>query len=138
MTSLPTATIPGHTTQLAGSSEPGHLVGQRTRRLSQSAADALIDDLLAVAVFLLQALPHFPAGRLDEEGQLVRPGFSRRPALVPHGVGGARLACERSRPLCHRQPAVPQVRRGPIEDHWHEAISPDRQLCWLWRSLLVA
>ena len=65
MTSLPTATIAGHITQMMGRSEPGRLVGQRTRRLNQSAADALIDDLQA-AVFLLQALPHFRVGRLDD------------------------------------------------------------------------
>ena len=63
MTSLPTATIAGHTTQMVGRSEAGCLVGQRTRRLSQSAAVTLIDDFFA-AVFLLQALPYFPSADL--------------------------------------------------------------------------
>jgi len=72
---------------------------------SASARDDSTKALLTISSppsSLLQALPHFPVCRLDEEGQPVRPEFSRRPALVLRGVGGARLACERSRPLCHR------------------------------------
>ena len=82
MTSLPTATIAGHITQMMGRSEPGRLVGQRTRRLNQSAADALIDDLQA-AVFLLQALPHFRVGRLDEKASQCALG----------SADGQRLSC---------------------------------------------
>ena len=139
MTSLPTATIPGHTTQTAECNEPGHLVGQRTRRLHQSAADALIDDLLAVIFPAAKAPPQFPVCRLDEEGQPVRPGFSRRPALVLHGVGCARLACERS--LLLVTDSQQRLRcAGDLAKitGTRLAISPDRQLCWLWRSLLVA
>src|SRR6266496_2028997 len=111
MTSLPAATIPGHTTQTAGCNEPGHLVGQRTRRLHQSAADALIDDLLA-AVFPAAGPAAFPFADSMKKASQCALG----------SADGQLLSC--------MEWAV---------HVWHEAgDQPDRQLCWLWRSLLVA